>query len=54
MEAVLLVTRAGTITILANGLVAAIRGLVFVSSVISGVTACAIRLKRRILPWDQL
>jgi len=52
MEAALLVTGAGAVTILTHCLIAIIRALVFVGAVIASVTASTVRLERGILPND--
>ena len=54
MEAVLLMARTSTITVLANRLVAAVSGFVLVSAIVTGMTTRAVRLERCILPNDHL
>lgn len=52
MEAVFLVARAGTVSILADGLVAAIRCFMLVRAIVARMTAGAVRLECCILPGD--
>lgn len=54
MEAALLMTRAGAITILTYRFVAAVSGLMLVGPVITRVTTRTVGLKRRVLPGNRL
>ncbi len=50
METILLMARPSTISILTDGFIATVGGLVFIRSVISGMTAGAVGLKCGELP----
>jgi len=52
MEAVLLMTCAGTITVLADGLIATVCCFVLVRTIVIGVATRTVRLECRILPDD--
>ena len=54
MESALLVTRTGTVAILAHRFIAAVSRFVLVRSIVARMTTRTVRLERRILPGDGL